>query len=97
MIDAQRIRGWGLEVAFNDHKSRLEIDTGASGLYVSRPVAEHAGLKPITKSEASGIGDKGEQSGYIAYADSIRIGGLEVQGTAWSRLATAAALSIPTD
>ncbi len=77
MIDAQRIRGWGLEVAFNDHKSRLEIDTGASGLYVSRPVAEHAGLKPITKSEASGIGNKGEQGGYIAYADSIRIGGLE--------------------
>ena len=77
MIDANRIRGWGLEVAFNDHKSRLEVDTGASGLYVSRPVAEHAGLKPITKSEASGIGAKGEQSGYVAYADSIKIGGLE--------------------
>jgi predicted aspartyl protease len=77
MIDANRIRGWGLEVAFNDHKSRLEVDTGATGLYVSRPVAEHAGLKPITKSEASGIGAKGEQSGYVAYADSIKIGGLE--------------------
>jgi predicted aspartyl protease len=77
MIDAQRIRGWGLEVYFNDHRSRLEVDTGASGLYVSRPVAEHAGLKPITRSEASGIGSKGEQGGYIAYADSIRIGGLE--------------------
>src|SRR5277367_1695351 len=50
MIDAQRIRGWGLDVSFNDHKSRLQVDTGASGLYVSRPVAEHAGLKPITRS-----------------------------------------------
>ncbi len=77
MIDAQRIRGWGLEVALNDHKTRLQIDTGASGLYVSRIVAEHAGLKPVTQSEASGIGDKGSQSGYAAYADSIKIGGLE--------------------
>jgi len=77
MIDAERIRGWGLEVYFNDHKSRLQVDTGASGLYVSRPVAERAGLKPVTRSEASGIGDKGAQGGYLAYADSIKIGGLE--------------------
>lgn len=77
LIDAERIRGWGLDVALNDHKTRLQIDTGASGLYVSRSVAEHAGLKPVTQSEASGIGDKGAQSGYIAYADSIKIGGLE--------------------
>ena len=77
MVDAQRIRGWGLDVYFNDHKSRLQVDTGASGLYVSRPVAEHAGLKPISRSEASGIGDKGTQGGYIARADSIKIGGLE--------------------
>lgn len=77
MLDAQRIRGWGLDVYFNDHKSRLQVDTGATGLYVSRPVAEHAGLKPISRSEASGIGSKGAQGGYIAYADSIKIGGLE--------------------
>ena len=77
MIDAERIRGWGLDVYFNDHKSRLQVDTGASGLYVSRLVAEHAGLKQISRSEASGIGNKGVQGGYIAYADSIKIGGLE--------------------
>jgi predicted aspartyl protease len=77
MIDAEHIRGWGLDVYFNDHKSRLQVDTGASGLYVSRPVAERAGLKPITRSETNGIGDKGAQGGYLAYADSIKIGGLE--------------------
>ncbi|MBV8675460.1 MAG: retroviral-like aspartic protease family protein [Acidobacteriaceae bacterium] len=77
MIDAQRIRGWGLEVYFNDHKSRLQVDTGASGLYVSRPVAERAGLKRVSQSEVGGIGDRGAQGGYIAYADSIKIGGLE--------------------
>jgi predicted aspartyl protease/Flp pilus assembly protein TadD len=77
MIDAQRLRGWGLDVAFNGHKARLQVDTGAGGLYVSRSVAEHAGLKAAAKSEASGIGDKGGQTGYTAYADSIKIGGLE--------------------
>jgi predicted aspartyl protease len=77
LIDMQHIRGWGLDVAFNGHKSRLEVDTGAGGLYISRSVAEHAGLKPVAKSEIGGIGDKGAQSGYTAYADSIKIGGLE--------------------
>jgi tetratricopeptide (TPR) repeat protein len=75
--DPQRIRGWGLDVAFNGHKSRLEIDTGASGLYISRSIAEHAGLKEVAKSQIGGIGDKGPQSGYTAYAESIKIGGLE--------------------
>lgn len=77
LMDLQHIRGWGLDVAFNGHKSRLEVDTGAGGLYISRSVAEHAGLKPVAKSEIGGIGDKGAQSGYTAYADSIKIGGLE--------------------
>ena len=77
LIDSQHIRGWGLDVYFNDHKSRLQVDTGASGLYVSRAVAERAGLKSITRTEATGIGDKGAQGGYLAYADSIKIGGLE--------------------
>ena len=77
MIDAQRIRGWGLDVYLNDRKSRLQVDTGASGLYVSRLVAERSGLRAVTRTEASGIGDKGPQGGYLAYADSIKIGGLE--------------------
>lgn len=77
LIDATRIRGWGLDVYFNDHRSRLQVDTGASGLNVSRPVAERAGLKPIMRSEFSGVGDRGAQSVYLAYADSIKIGGLE--------------------
>jgi len=76
-VDYQTLRGWGLDVSFNDHKSRLQVDTGASGLYVSRAVAERSGLKPITRSETGGIGDQGPQGGYIANADSIKIGGLE--------------------
>jgi len=77
MRDATHIRAFGLEVKLNDQKSRLEIDTGASGLVISRSVAEHAGLKPFSTTELGGIGDKGEKSGYTAYADKLQIGALE--------------------
>jgi predicted aspartyl protease len=68
-----------LNVKLNGRASRLEIDTGASGLLVTRSVAQHAGLKPFSQTEMSGIGDQGYKSGYTAYADSIHIGGLEFQ------------------
>ncbi len=79
MADASHIRAFGLEVRLNDHAARLQIDTGASGLVVSRSVAARAGLKADSKIEMSGIGDQGIKSGYTAFADSIRIGGLEFQ------------------
>jgi predicted aspartyl protease len=77
MYNAEWVQAWGLEVAFNDHKSRLVIDTGASGLYINSALAKRAGLKPISQVRANGIGDNGPQSGYLAEADSIKIGGLE--------------------
>ncbi|HEY3989992.1 MAG TPA: retroviral-like aspartic protease family protein [Acidobacteriaceae bacterium] len=77
MEDANRIRAFGLDVKINDKSSRLEIDTGAGGIYVSHAVAQRANLKPLYRSQSEGIGDHGPQSGYVSYADSIRIGGLE--------------------
>jgi clan AA aspartic protease (TIGR02281 family) len=77
MQDANRIRAFGLEVKLNDHKSRLEIDTGAGGILVSRSVAQRAGLKPFVDTEVGGIGAEGEKKAYSAYADSIKIGSLE--------------------
>ena len=77
MYDANRIRAFGLEVKLNDRTARLEIDTGAGGLLVSRSVAQRAGLKPFSQTKVGGIGNQGDQSGYTAYADSIRIGKLE--------------------
>jgi predicted aspartyl protease len=82
MNDATHIRAFGLEVKLNDHAARLQIDTGAGGLVVSRSVAERAGLKADSKIEMGGIGDQGVKSGYTAFADSIRIGGLEFQNCA---------------
>ncbi len=77
MEDATHVRAFGLDVKLNGHGSRLEIDTGASGLLVSRSVAERAGLKPFSVEEVGGIGSEGAKEGYSAYADSIQVGSLE--------------------
>lgn len=79
MVDANRIHAYGLDVKLNGHPTRLEIDTGAGGILVSRTVAEHAGLKAFSQTEMGGIGDQGFKPGYSAYADSIHIGNLEFQ------------------
>jgi predicted aspartyl protease/Flp pilus assembly protein TadD len=77
MRDGTHIRAFGLDVKLNDHNARLEIDTGASGLVISRSVANRAGLQQFSKLEAHGVGDKGSQAAYTAFADSIKIGSLE--------------------
>jgi predicted aspartyl protease/Flp pilus assembly protein TadD len=77
MQDATRVRAYGLDVKLNDHNARLQIDTGAGGLVVSRSVANRAGLQEFSKTVSSGVGDKGDRSSYIAHVDSIKIGALE--------------------
>jgi len=79
MGDATHIEGFGLDVKLNKHDSRLEIDTGAGGLLVSRSVAKRAGLMAYSQTEVGGIGDEGNKNGYTAFADSIRIGNMEFQ------------------
>jgi predicted aspartyl protease len=77
MRDGTHIRAFGLDVKFNDHNARLQIDTGASGLIISRSVAEHAGLKQFSHMEVGGIGSNGNKAAYSAFADDIKIGSLE--------------------
>jgi predicted aspartyl protease len=79
MYDATHVDAFGLDVKLNNATARLQIDTGASGLLVTRSAAQRAGLKSFSQTEVGGIGDKGEKPSYIAYADSIRIGNLEFQ------------------
>jgi predicted aspartyl protease len=79
MYDSNHLRAYGLDVKLNGRSARLQIDTGASGLLVTRSVAQRAGLKPFSEEEVGGIGDQGSKPGYSAYADSIRIGNLEFQ------------------
>ena len=79
MYDSNHLRAYGLDVKLNGRPARLQIDTGASGLLVTRTVAQRAGLKPFAEEAVGGIGDQGSKPGYSAYADSIRIGNLEFQ------------------
>lgn len=77
MHDSQYVRAWGLEVVVNKRKTTLLLDTGASGIVISRGQAAKAGVRKISAVKSGGIGDKGDVEGYRAYAESIRVGGLE--------------------
>jgi|SRR5579872_97533 len=71
--------GWGLHVFLNNREASLQVDSGASGLLISRAVAERSGLKPTARTQVWGIGDQGAQGGFVAQVDSIRVGSLEFQ------------------
>jgi len=82
MRDATHIRAFGLDVKLNEHDTRLQIDTGASGLLISRSIADHAGLKQFSRSEVGGVGNQGNKASYTAFADDIKIGSLEFKDCA---------------
>ena len=77
LIDAKRIRGYGLKVKFNDTTARLLLDTGAGGILVNRKIAEKAGIQNVVEQKFGGIGDKGKAGGYVGYAESLQIGELQ--------------------
>ncbi len=82
MRDATHIAAFGLDVRLNERITRLEIDTGAGGLYVTAAVARRSGLKLLAAQQVGGVGDSGYRSGYTARADSVRIGNLEFHNCA---------------
>ncbi len=73
------LRGFGLSVKINGVSSKLLLDTGAGGLVLNRKLAERAGVKQLGETYLKGVGDKGVATGYVGYADSIKIGALEFQ------------------
>lgn len=68
---------YALAVDINGRRGLLQMDTGASGLSISKSLADRAGLKSTGTATIRGIGDEGPQHAYRAFADSIKIGGLE--------------------
>jgi predicted aspartyl protease len=74
-----RLGATGLEVKLNGRSDRLALDTGSSGILVRSDSAEKAGLTRIAEQSIGGLGDKGQQSGYVAVAGHIRIGELEFE------------------
>lgn len=77
MVDPTRLRGYGLSVLVNGEKSKLLLDTGASGILINRNLAEKAGVTRLSDADIRGIGDKGGRSGYRGLANSLKIGDLE--------------------
>lgn len=79
LLDPKHIRGFGLSVKLNGVSSKLLLDTGAGGILVNSKIAEKARIKRVAQTDFKGIGDKGAATGYIGYADSIKVGDLEFQ------------------
>jgi hypothetical protein len=67
----------GLELQLNGHKKRFEIDSGSSGLTISRSAAASAGIIGEAEDRLGGIGDNGPAKALLAHVDSLRIGDLE--------------------
>ena len=77
MDGPNRFLGWGLDVRFNGQRRRLEIDTGASGITISRAAAMFLGIKREDATLVTGIGDKGKVKTSVTHVASIKIGGME--------------------
>jgi tetratricopeptide (TPR) repeat protein len=75
--DPKHLRGYGLTVELNGHKSSLLLDTGATGIVVRRAIAERAGVSSLSATKIWGIGERGSKDAYVGMADSIKIGALE--------------------
>ena len=77
MNGPDRIKALGVQMTLNGKKKRFEIDSGASGILISRSAAASAGLTAEAKSQNGGIGDEGPASISLAHVDDIHIGGME--------------------
>ena len=69
----------GMTVKINDQETHLALDTGSSGVLLGRAAAERLGLQKLGYHAIAGMGEGGEQGGYNALANKIRIGDLEFQ------------------
>ena len=67
----------GLVVKVNNQELHLALDTGATGVLLGRAAAERLGLQKLGYQAIIGMGESGQQGGYAALADKIRVGDLE--------------------
>jgi tetratricopeptide (TPR) repeat protein len=71
-------RGYGLRVRFNDRaEATLLMDTGASGVTITRKFADKIGARKLSDTSLEGVGKSGATHGYQAWVDTIAIGGLK--------------------
>jgi tetratricopeptide (TPR) repeat protein len=71
-------RAFSLQTKLNDRATAtVMLDTGASGLTISRKVAERAHAKKLSEHSLEGVGNSGPAKGYEAWVDKVTIGNLE--------------------
>ena len=72
------LRGYGVRVKFNGRAAAtLLLDTGSSGVIITRKFAEKIGARKLSDKNLEGIGKNGAAHGYEAWVDEITIGDLE--------------------
>jgi predicted aspartyl protease len=72
------LRGYGLRVRLNDRATvTLLVDTGSSGITITRKVAEKIGATKLSEQALEGVGKSGPAVGYKAWVDKVVIGDLE--------------------
>src|SRR6478672_9081966 len=72
------LRGYGLRVRLNDRATvTLLVDTGSSGITITRKLAEKIGASKLTEQAIEGVGKSGAAVGYKAWVDKVVIGDLE--------------------
>ena len=73
-------RGYGVRVRLNDRATvTLMLDTGSSGVIITRKLAEKIGASKLSEQGLEGVGSSGGSTGYKAWVDKIVIGDLEFQ------------------
>lgn len=78
MSSPTHVRGVGVEVSIQGaHPVRLLFDTGASGILIGQSAVDKLGLNHLGSFETRGVGDKGARSGFVAVAETCRIGALK--------------------
>lgn len=71
-------RGYGVRLRLNDRATvTLLLDTGSSGVTITRKLAEKIGAKKLSEQALEGVGKSGANVGYKAWVDKIVIGDLE--------------------
>jgi len=72
------LRGYGVRVKFNGRAAAtLLLDTGSSGVIITRKFAEKIGARKLSDKNLEGVGKSGAAHGYEAWVDQINIGDLE--------------------
>jgi tetratricopeptide (TPR) repeat protein len=71
-------QGYGLRLRLNDRANvTLLLDTGSSGVTITRKLAEKIGASKLSEQGIEGVGKSGPTMGYKAWVDKVTIGELE--------------------